>query len=302
MSLFDAMIRDFFGADPFIHMRPSGNSMNRGDPRPGPRNTGSLPGGVPGPHAVRQITHMVEGVKGGNGSNGALTARTFRQQVTYSGGGSKSMNNIANIKEVPRSQSSQNGQNSGKNGQNTLKTVSSSNEKPISNKQITYQNSAPKPQNPDRGKRCSSVCEGWKRSLRNDKPERLLPAITKSEKLKADDSKMRPTMVGVPVDPNSGRPTRRGSERYSRHSTTAPSRKRSNSNCVTEADLNLNKSYPGAKNRGRKGTSTSPEDDHAVSSSSEDVSNLGSTLWAMLLIFLTIFFKKELKLTYSFAI
>ena len=189
MSLFDAMIRDFFGADPFIHMRPSGNSMNRGDPRPGPRNTGSLPaGGVPGPHAVRQITHMVEGVKGGNGNNGALTARTFRQQVTYSGGsGSKSMNNIANIKEVPRSQSSQNGQNSSKNGQNTLKTVSSSSEKPISNKQITYQNSAPKPQNPDRGKRCSSVCEGWKRSLRNDKPERLLPAITKSEKVKGQE-------------------------------------------------------------------------------------------------------------------
>ena len=61
MSLFDAMIRDFFGADPFIHMRPSANAMTRGDPRPGPRNTGSLPGGVPGPHAVRQITHMVEG-------------------------------------------------------------------------------------------------------------------------------------------------------------------------------------------------------------------------------------------------
>ena len=106
---------------------------------------------------------------------------------------------------------------------------------------------------------------------------------------------MRPTMVGVPADPNSGRPTRRGSERYSRHSTTAPSRKRSNSNCVTEADLNLNKSYPGAKNRGRKGTSTSPEDDHAVSSSSEDVSNLGSTLWAMLPNFVSILFQKEMK-------
>ena len=45
MSLFDAMIRDFFGADPFIHMRPVLGPNVGPASRPGPRNTGSLPPG-----------------------------------------------------------------------------------------------------------------------------------------------------------------------------------------------------------------------------------------------------------------
>ena len=240
MSLFDAMIKDFFGADPFIHMRPVLQPVGPGS-RPGPRNTGSLP---PGPHAVQRVTHMVEGAT----TNGTNATKTFRQ-ITYASG-SKSMNNISNV---------QNGQNGVKKTSNNGNQEASQKPQKISNGQpaITYQNSAPKPHNPDRGKRCSSVCEGWKRSLRTgEKPERLLPAITKTEKLKAEDSKMRPTMVGVPSDPN-GYPKRRASERYSRHTapggSTVASRKRSNSNSVSEGDLNLNKSYPGAKSRSRKG-------------------------------------------------
>ena len=271
MSLFDAFVRDFFGADPLVHMRPTAPT--------GPR---------PGPTTVHRVTHMVEGLAGGNGSN---TTRTFRQ-ITYSSG-SKSMNNISNLNNAAR----KNGNNIQNKQQQIVMASTASGNQPQSQKPLalTYHNSAPKPHNPDRGKRCSSVCEGWKRSLRNDKPECLLPAITKTERKLSEESKMRPTMVGVPAGSNPGAAaaaTRRGSERYSRHSvTTAPtmaSRKRSNSNCVSRVDVdqNLNKSYPGAKSRSRKGggsgtPASQTEDNNLASSSSEDVSNLSSTLWAM---------------------
>lgn len=170
------------------------------------------------PIKVHRVTHMVEGVV----NNG--NSRTFRT-ISYSSG-SKSMNNISNLEQRP-----------------------SAKKQPLA---LTY-NSAPKPVNPDRI-RCSSVCEGWKKTLRSDKPERLLPAIPNN----------RP-------DPKKDQKLRRGSERFSRHTTrsTLASRKRS--------EDSLNRSYPGAGNRRKlmsRNTDTEDINDEAASSSSEDVSNI----------------------------
>ena len=204
MSLFDAFVRDFFGADPFISMRPA----------PPPR-----------PAEVHRVTHMVEGLimqpqsLGGGGG-----MRTFRQ-YSYSSG-SKSLNNINSYeKKNPVKNPAENGRN-----------------KPLA---ITYKSSAPKPVNPDRV-RCSSVCEGWKKSLRNEKPERLLPAIPN------------------PKGPEKIR-QRRASDRFSRHGSTVASRKRSS---VVSETPDLNRSYPGA---GRKTSRSQTEDENDDSSSSEEV-------------------------------
>lgn len=204
MSLFDAFVRDFFGADPFI----------------------SLQNQRPAPVQVQRVTHMVEGliVPGANGSH---QSRTFRQVS------SKSMQNISS-------------------------TASSANQRPKQEPlALTYM--APKPRNPDRV-RCSSVCEGWKNSLRQEKPERLLPAIPNP----------RPD-IKRPNQDQSKFQQRRASERFSRH-TRASSRKRS--------EQDLNKSYPGANGlRPKKSSSRMTTDNECdnESSSSEDVSNLGTS-------------------------
>ena len=89
--------------------------------------------------------------------------RTFRH-VSYSSG-SKSLNNISNLNGSNQSsRGQQNPQSASKKGQT---------QQPLA---ITYVDKAPKPRNPERS-RCSSVCTNWKNSLRNDKPERLFPAI-----------------------------------------------------------------------------------------------------------------------------
>lgn len=217
MSLFDAFVRDFFGADPFT-------SMMR--PAPPPR-----------PAEVHRVTHMVEGLimqpqsLGGGGGT-----RTFRQ-YTYSSG-SKSLNNINSHHEKRQTSSS-----------NSSKTSSDNHHrnKPLA---ITYKPSAPKPVNPDRI-RCSSVCEGWKKSLRNEKPERLLPAIPN------------------PKGPEKIR-QRRASDRFSRHGSTVASRKRSS---VLEPDLN--RSYPGAASGRGKNSRSQTEDENDDSSSSEEVNKSG---------------------------
>lgn len=206
MSLFDAFVRDFFGADPFSNMM-----------RPAP---------PPRPAEVHRVTHMVEGlIMQPQSLGGGGQARTFRQ-YTYSSG-SKSLNNIQSHEKKPN-------RNTGDNRN-----------KPLA---ITYKPSAPKPINPDRI-RSSSVCEGWKKSLRNEKPERLLPAI--------------PNKKG----PENVRNQRRASDRFSRHGSTIASRKRS-SVIVSERDPDLNRSYPGA-NRKTSRTPQNTEDENDDSSSSD---------------------------------
>ena len=186
MSLFDAFVRDFFGADPFIMARPA---------PPPPR---------PQPMQVHRVTQMVEGLISQNGHYAGGHTRTFRH-VTYSSG-SKSLNNISS--------------NAGNGEKQSLKQSSKQPPKPQSaaSKQplaITYVDKAPKPSNPNRS-RCSSVCNDWKNSLRNEKPERLLPAIPNP---------------GARSSSVQDRHQRRASNRYSRYA-------RKNSD--------LNKSYPGA--------------------------------------------------------
>ena len=80
MSLFDAFVRDFFGADPFSNMM-----------RPAP---------PPRPAEVHRVTHMVEGlIMQPQSLGGGGQARTFRQ-YTYSSG-SKSLNNIQSHEKKP---------------------------------------------------------------------------------------------------------------------------------------------------------------------------------------------------------
>ncbi len=205
MSLFDAFVRDFFGADPFSNMM-----------RPAP---------PPRPAEVHRVTHMVEGLimqpqsLGGGGGG----ARTFRQYTYQSG--SKSLNNIH-----------------GHEKKQTVKNTGDNRNKPLA---ITYKPSAPKPINPDRI-RCSSVCEGWKKSLRNEKPERLLPAIPN------------------PKGPEKIR-QRRASDRFSRHGSTLASRKRS-SVIVSETNPDLNRSYPGAQRKTSRPHTEDENDDSSTSS------------------------------------
>ena len=117
MSLFDALVRDFFGADPFL-MRAQNHAPQR-------------------PVQVHRVTHMVEGLVVPPQGGGPGPQRTFRH-ISYSSG-SKSMNNI---------------NSAGNHGKKSSVPA------------LTYTSSAPKPVNPDRV-RCSSVCEGWKNSLRH---------------------------------------------------------------------------------------------------------------------------------------
>lgn len=191
MSLFDAFVRDFFGADPFL--RPVVTSASSSGPQ-------SI--------HVQRVTHMVE-----LGDQ----PRSFRH-ISYSSG-SKSMGNISN-------------------SSNSLQPPLNNGGRKLA---LTY-SSAPKPCNPDRI-RCSSVCEGWKNSLRNDKPERLLPAIPNP----------RPTQN---VRPASKRP----SERFSRYSNASIKRKDQ-----------LNRSYPGASRKITRRQPPNGEADEESSSSNEDV-------------------------------
>ena len=201
MSLFDAFVRDFFGADPF---------MRQPQPRPQPR---------PQPVQVQRVTQMVEGLVHQNGFGGHTT-RTFRH-VSYSSGGSKSLNNISEIKS-----------------QQSQKQQPQNNHQPQKQLALTYVDKAPKPRNPERSSRCSSVCTNWKNSLRNDKPERLLPAIP------------NPEARSNSLQARSRRPS---DKRYSRYH----SRK---STCYSD----LNKSYPGAN---RKRPQDADEDSTSASSS-----------------------------------
>ena len=119
MSLFDAFVRDFFGADPFIMARPA---------PPPPR---------PQPMQVHRVTQMVEGLISQNVHYAGGHTRTFRH-VTYSSG-SKSLNNISS--------------NAGNGEKQSLKQSSKQPPKPQSaaSKQplaITYADKAPKPSNP----------------------------------------------------------------------------------------------------------------------------------------------------------
>ncbi len=229
MSLFDAFVRDFFAADPFPSLRPA----QMAQPQPPSMQ-------------VHRVTHMVEGLMmqphGGHHRVGG--SRTFTE-VRYPSG-SKSMINISNST----------------NNNNNHLGPSARNKPPA----ITYSASAPKPKPPDRDRfRSSSVCEGWKNSLRSDKdrPERLLPAIPNpNARLNGIKNGGPPSINGNSNSngqTNGGLYNRRPSDRYSRYNSTIASRKR---NDILGAD-HFNRSYPGAGSSMRRKCSRSKNSDVA---------------------------------------
>jgi katanin p60 ATPase-containing subunit A1 len=197
------------------------------------------------PHSmqVHKVTQMVEGlIMQPQGGQRAFSRRVTTSSSSMYNSGSKSMGNINNY----------NSQNNNGHGGSKIPA-------------LTY-NSAPKPQNPDNKFRTNSVCEGWKSSLRNDKPERLLPAIPNPV-----------TRHGGPSATSSShlnRSQRRPSDRYSRYNTVANRRR------TTENLDQYNRSYPGAIRKNSRNQDNPDDDDVVVrpcssSSSSEDCRSHG---------------------------
>ena len=209
MSLFNALIRDFFAADPFTSMPVA--------PPPQP------------PMQVHRMTQMVEGL--------ILQPPGRGQAVAVATRHSRSMHNLSGRNRVYKVEPNQAQQPKSLTYDNANRVIS------------------------DRT-RSSSVCEGqWKRSLRREKPERLLPAITNPSRNRknSDESNTLP----------------RGS-RYSRYSNynkhcSANSGRKLGRHDEEDDDV-LNRSFPGANRRKPEPSKSSDEDDVVIRPGSRAVS------------------------------
>ena len=153
------------------------------------------------------------------------------------------MNNISNLNNGSKNQPNQQQQRNSATSSSSSKK--GQNPQPLA---ITYVDKAPKPRNPDRS-RCSSVCTNWKNSLRNDKPERLFPAIP------------NPNARSNSVQARTRRPSdSTNNQRFSRYSNIR-------SRTSSDHPGYLNRSYPGAMHN-RNNKLRQPQDDEESTASS----------------------------------